>query len=61
MRFNPSTLIATALENHAQLDVQKAAGYRDPIATRSRPDRDQAVRSARGYNPEKQGVSFATY
>jgi integrase/recombinase XerD len=46
--------ITTALENGAQLEgVQKAAGHRDPSATK--------LYDRRGYNPEKAATFFATY
>jgi integrase/recombinase XerD len=49
-----ATFITTALENGAQLeDVQKAAGHRDPSATK--------LYDRRGYNPEKAASFFATY
>ena len=49
-----ATFITTALENGAQLeDVQKAAGHRDPGATK--------LYDRRGYNPEKAANFFATY
>jgi hypothetical protein len=49
-----ATFITTALENGAQLeDMQKAAGHRDPSATK--------LYDRRGYNPEKAASFFATY
>jgi integrase len=46
-----ATFITTAAENGARLeDVQKAAGHREPSATK--------VYDRRGYNPEKAGELF---
>jgi UDP-N-acetylmuramyl pentapeptide synthase len=52
--FDARDLVATALENGAQLeDVQKAAGHRDPSTTK--------LYDRRSYNPEKAASFFATY
>jgi integrase/recombinase XerD len=49
-----ATFITTALENGAQLEAcKKAAGHRDPSATK--------LYDRRGYNPEKAASFFATY